>query len=61
MKSTAAPRPEPKKSPAGTYLMTRDQHLAMAQALRKHTPDSRAAQLHEAAAKMREPKAQKLQ
>jgi hypothetical protein len=48
-----------KTSLAGTYLMTKEQHLARAQELRKHNPDSRAAVLHEVAAKMRELKAQK--
>ena len=50
-----------KTSPDGTsphpdgmkYLLTAEQHLIMAEALRQRNPNSRAAQLHEAAGRMR--------
>jgi hypothetical protein len=45
-----------KSQPTSRYLMTPEQHRQAAQALRQHNPNSRAAQLHEAAAKMRESK-----
>jgi hypothetical protein len=49
---------EDRKCPpaAGKYMMTPDQHRRRAQDLRQHNPNSRAAVLHEAAAKMQESK-----
>jgi hypothetical protein len=42
--------------PTRRYLMTPEQHRRAAQDLRQHNPNSRAAVLHEAAAKMQESK-----